>query len=138
MNTKKEFNRMMNEQNEIALATSVYNNPNVRIVNFYYDEKVNTLYFSSFIDNQKVKEFNLNPKICFTTIPKEGNDHVKAFGQVKRSNLTIFDLKKEFVEKIPDYKNTIKQVGHDLILFEIKMRKAIVTLDFNVINILEF
>ena len=37
MNTKTEFLRIMAEQKEMALATSVNNIPNVRIVNFYFD-----------------------------------------------------------------------------------------------------
>lgn len=36
MNTKTEFLRIMVEQTEMALATSVNNVPNVRIVNFYF------------------------------------------------------------------------------------------------------
>ena len=56
MNTKTEFLRIMVEQTEMALATSVNNVPNVRIVNFYFDPCENILYFSSFKDNDKVKE----------------------------------------------------------------------------------
>ena len=48
MNTKAEFLKIMSEQTEIALATSVNNVPNVRIVNFYFDSEENVLYFSSF------------------------------------------------------------------------------------------
>ena len=36
MDIKSEFLRIMAEQTEIALATSVNNVPNVRIVNFYF------------------------------------------------------------------------------------------------------
>lgn len=56
MNTKTEFLRIMAEQKEMALATSVNNIPNVRIVNFYFDPSESILYFSSFKDNDKVKE----------------------------------------------------------------------------------
>lgn len=38
--------------------------------------------------------------------------------------------------KIPDYKDTINQVGQFLLLFEVKYTVAIVTLDFENINIL--
>ncbi len=37
MDIKAEFLRIMAEQTEIALATSVNNVPNVRIVNFYFE-----------------------------------------------------------------------------------------------------
>ena len=46
----------MAEQTEIALATSVNNIPNVRIVNYYFDSNENILYFSSFKGNDKIKE----------------------------------------------------------------------------------
>ena len=75
MNMKTEFLRIMAEQTEMALATSVNNIPNVRIVNFYFDPSENILYFSSFKDNDKVKEIEENPSIAFTTIPHTGNQH---------------------------------------------------------------
>lgn len=120
----------MNEQTEIALATSVDNEPNVRIVNFYFDETKKVLLFSTFADNEKVKEFEANKKVAFTTIPKEGNEHIKAKGIVKRSNLSISDIAEDFIKKIPDYKDTIEQGGEYLILFEIDFDTAVVTLDF--------
>ena len=43
MEAKKEFLRMINECEEIALATSIHDFPNVRIVNYYYDEKNNVV-----------------------------------------------------------------------------------------------
>ena len=69
MDIKAEFLRIMAEQTEIALATSVNNVPNVRIVNFYFEPAENILYFSSFKGNDKVKEINANPNVGFTTIP---------------------------------------------------------------------
>ena len=48
MNIKTEFLKIMAEQTEIALATSVDNIPNVRIVNFYFEPAENILYFSYF------------------------------------------------------------------------------------------
>lgn len=44
MNVKTEFLKIMAEQTEIALATSVDNIPNVRIVNFYFEPAENILY----------------------------------------------------------------------------------------------
>ena len=80
MDIKSEFLRIMAEQREIALATSVNNVPNVRIVNFYFEPAENILYFSSFKGNDKVKEINVNPNVAFTTIPHGGNEHIKAKG----------------------------------------------------------
>lgn len=127
----------MAEQTEIALATSVDNIPNVRIVNFYFDPAENILYFSSFEGNDKIKEMNSNPYVAFTTIPHSGNEHVKAKGMVKKSSKTIFDVAEQFIAKIPGYKDTIEYAGESLILFEVRFDTAIVTKDLNTIKTLE-
>ena len=136
MNTKTEFLRIMAEQTEIALATSVNNVPNVRIVNFYFDPCENILYFSSFKDNDKVKEIEGNPSIAFTTIPHTGNQHVKAKGLAKRSSKTVVDMAEHFIAKVPDYKKTIDYAGESLILFEVRFDTAIVTKDLDTISTL--
>ena len=137
MNVKTEFLKIMAEQTEIALATSVDNIPNVRIVNFYFEPAENILYFSSFEGNDKIKEINSNPYVAFTTIPHSGNEHVKAKGMVKKSSKTIFDVAEQFIAKIPAYKDTIEYVGESLILFEVRFDTAIVTKDLNTIKKLE-
>ena len=137
MNMKTDFLRIMAEQTEMALATSVNNIPNVRIVNFYFDPCDNILYFSTFKDNNKVKEIEENPSIAFTTIPHTGNQHVKAKGLAKRSLKTIFDLEAQFIAKVPDYKKTIDFAGDSRILFEVKFDTAIVTKDVATISTLK-
>ncbi len=127
----------MAEQTEIALATSVDNIPNVRIVNFYFEPAENILYFSSFEGNDKIKEINSNPYVAFTTIPHSGNEHVKAKGMAKKSSKTIFDVAEQFIAKIPGYKDTIEYAGESLILFEVRFDTAIVTKDLNTIKKLE-
>ena len=136
MNTKTEFLRIMAEQTDMALATSVNNVPNVRIVNFYFDPCENILYFSSFKDNDKVKEIEENPSIAFTTIPHTGNQHVKAQGLAKRSSKTVVDMAEHFIAKVPDYTKTIDYAGESLILFEVRFDTAIVTKDLATISTL--
>lgn len=137
MNTKAEFLKIMSEQTEIALATSVNNVPNVRIVNFYFYPEENALYFSSFKENDKVKEIEANPHVAFTTIPHSGNEHVKAKGIVQKSSKTIFDVAEQFIAKVPNYKNTIEHAGESLVLFEIKFDTAVVTKDLSSIETLK-
>jgi len=129
MKAKTEFLRMMAEQTDMALATAVDNVPNVRIVNFCFFPENRTLYFATFKGNDKVKEMALNEKVAFTTIPSAGNEHVKAKGVAVRSKLTVFDLADKFIEKIPDYEETIRQAGKSLVLYEVKFDEAVVTLD---------
>ena len=132
MDFLREFNRIMVEQGEIALATCVDNIPNVRIVNFYYDtKKKGVVYFSTFGDNAKVGEFSKNNAVAFTTVPSKGNEHVRVTEAIiQKSNLTIYDLKDGFVGKIPDYETTIEQAGSELVLYEIHFKEARVILDF--------
>ena len=137
MDIKAEFLRIMAEQTEIALATSVNNVPNVRIVIFYFEPAENILYFSSFKGNDKVKEINENPNVAFTTISYGGNEHVKAKGIVQKSSKTIFDLAEQFIAKIPGYKDTIEYAGESLILFEIRFDTAVVTKDLQSIKTLK-
>lgn len=129
----KEFNKIMSSQKELALATSVNNIPNVRIINFYYNiNQKGIIYFSTFSDNVKVEEFEKNNLVSFTTIPSNSTEHIRCSGAVvKKSNLTIFDLKDEFIKKIHDYEVTINEVGDYLSLYEIHFKEATVTLDYN-------
>lgn len=129
MTMKEEFKNIMQTQTEIALATSLENIPNVRIVNFYYDEVSNIVYFTSFEENEKVKAFELNSNVAFTTIPHQGERHVRIKGTVKKSKRTIYDLADCFIEKMPSYKEIVEQAAQFLVVFEIQFDTAVVTLD---------
>lgn len=132
MNFLQEFNRIMTEQTDIALATSVQDVPNVRIVNFYYDpKKKGILFFSTERSNLKVTEFQANSNVAFSTIPAHENEHVRVHrGVIEKSKLGIDDLKDAFIKKVPDYGMTIKAIGHLLDVYEIHFTEAVVTIDF--------
>ena len=132
MDTLKEFQRIMTTQTDLALSTvGTDGNPNVRIVNYYFNPKNNVIYFATFKDNKKVQEIDQNRNVAFTTIPTNGNEHIKARGIALRSKQTVFDLADCFCDKIPDYKNTIDFAGDSLILYEIHFKTATVTLDLS-------
>lgn len=130
MNAEQEFIRMMDIQTELALATSVQDQPNVRIVNFYYDKDAKVIMFTSFVQNQKVKEMEVNASVAFTTVPHEGTQHVKAKGKVQRSRRTVAEVAELFNQKIPGYHEVVEQGGDALVLYEITFDSAVVTLDF--------
>ncbi|MEA5085138.1 MAG: pyridoxamine 5'-phosphate oxidase family protein [Lachnospiraceae bacterium] len=131
MDYRKEFERMMETQTEIALATSVNGLPNVRIVNFYYDADKKTLFFSTFADNQKVMELEQNPRVAFTTITKDGEEHVRVKnGTVRKSAVTAEEIKDKFLAKLPEYIMSIPDVLPALVLFEITFDSADVVIDF--------
>ncbi len=131
MELTQAFKKMMAEQKTLSLATSVDNIPNVRIVNFIYNtEKKGMVYFSTFKGNQKEKEFSINNQVAFTTIPSTGNEHVRVGNAiVQKSDLSIYDLQDVFTRKIADYKETIQQVGKNLVVYEIHFSEVSVTID---------
>ena len=130
MNLRDEFERIMREPREIALATTTDGLPHVRIVNFYYAPEEHCVYFATFKDNEKVVEIAANPNIAFTTVPHNGtNEHVRASGRAVKSTRTVYDLAALFAAKIPRYQETIDAVGDDLILYEISLNTAVVTID---------
>lgn len=125
-----EFNRIMRDTTNIALATSVEDVPNVRLVNFYYNpENKGIVYFASFKGSAKLLEFSANNKVAFTTVPAGSGEHIRGLNAiVQKSSLTIYDLKDEFIKKLPDYEMTIAKAGHMLEVHEIHFKEANVIL----------
>ena len=131
MEAKKEFLRMINECEEIALATSIHDFPNVRIVNYYYNEKNNVMYFATYTGREKISEFWKNNNVSFTTIPmnRGKREHIRARGHVRESEKSILDLRTEFSNKMADFAEIIDKYSKDLKVYEIKFSEVTVTLD---------
>ena len=131
MEAKKEFLRMINECEEIALATSIHDFPNVRIVNYYYDEKNNVMYFATYIGREKISEFWKNNNVSFTTIPmnRGKREHIRARGHVRESKKSILDFREEFSNKMADFAEIIDKYSKDLKVYEIRFSEVTVTLD---------
>ena len=131
MEAKKEFLRMINECEEIALATSIHDFPNVRIVNYYYDEKNNVMYFATYTGREKISEFWKNNNVSFTTIPmnRGKREHIRARGHVRESEKSILDLRTEFSNKMADFAEIIDKYSEELKVYEIRFTEATVTLD---------
>ena len=131
MEAKKEFLRMINECEEIALATSIHDFPNVRIVNYYYNEKNNVMYFATYTGREKISEFWKNNNVSFTTIPmnRGKREHIRARGHVRESEKSILDLREEFSNKMADFAEIIDKYSNDLKVYEIKFSEVTVTLD---------
>jgi uncharacterized pyridoxamine 5'-phosphate oxidase family protein len=127
MDMKKDFEKIMEKSERIALASSVENIPNVRILNFVYlkDEKV--LYFASTKGDPKEKEFSQNHNVAFTTVPSRGLAHIRAHNAtVKKSKKTIFDVRNFFIAKMPWYKENIDKNGKSMNLYEVHFTTAMV------------
>lgn len=131
MDLLKEFYEIMEKQGDIALATSVNDTPNVRIISFYFCPDENILYFSSFKDEVKTKEFEKNNKVSFTTIPKETIKYARTnCGIVKKSDLSMSDFKEVICKKIPDYKEMIDNFEDKLVIYEISFKEAAITIEY--------
>ena len=136
------FYEVLETTNAIALATSVDNIPNVRIVNFCYDKnRPGVLYFTSDRENQKVKEFTINPRVAFTTIPRgdESIAHVRSCrAVVRKSDLALSEVQEAFISRIPGYDETIAAIGESLDVFEIQVQEATVILGFDSVQTVNF
>lgn len=132
MDCKKVFTEILSKTNEIALATSVDGELNVRIVNFCFkSEKPEILYFASDRENQKVAEITKNNNIAFTTVPRVGIPHVRSNNAIAiKSKYSINDLKDLFIAQISGYDETIAAIGDCLDVFEIHIKDAFVVVDF--------
>lgn len=133
MNHRTTFERLMQVTVNMALATSVSDRPNVRVVNFCYTpETPGIVYFSTCRGNPKVAEFTANSLVAFTTIPVDGVAHVRAQdARVQRSTMPTGVLKALFMAQIPDFSETFEQIGPELDFFEIRMTTATLTLGYD-------
>jgi uncharacterized pyridoxamine 5'-phosphate oxidase family protein len=137
----QDYTRILDNTKRLAIATSVDQIPNVRIVNFVYEAaRPEILYFTSNRHNRKVAEFALNNQVAVTTVPEDdGSVHVRsnqAF--VQKSKHGIDELKELFITKIPGYDEALAVIGDKLDVFEIHLKKAAVVTGIKEPAILQF
>ncbi|MDR2033497.1 MAG: pyridoxamine 5'-phosphate oxidase family protein [Helicobacteraceae bacterium] len=141
MSAIDKYQEVLGNTNVIALATSVDNVPDVRIVNFIRDQKrPNVLLFASDRTNRKVAQFAKNNAVAFTSVPKEGDiPHVRSNNAVvTKSAQTIGDLKRSFIDAIPGYDATLEAIADTLDVFEIHIKQAIVITGFEEPDLITF
>ena len=127
MNDKEKFIEIMEKGETIALASSVNNIPNVRILNFVYLKNENIMYFTSFKGDKKEKEFLSNKNAAFTTLPKNESSCVRVnFANVKKSIKTIDDVKDLFIKKWNWYKEFIEKNCEKMDVYEVHFSTAVV------------
>ncbi|MBK1810809.1 pyridoxamine 5'-phosphate oxidase family protein [Clostridium sp. YIM B02505] len=132
MDFLKEFERTMESSATLALATSVDDAPNVRIITFYYDnQNSNVVYFPTFKQSQKTVEISQNNKVAFTTIP----DGVVGIVRVKnaiiqKSTLTVHDINDGITKKYPGFAATVANAGPMMEVYEIHFKEAEVTVNY--------
>lgn len=128
METIRTYIQVLETTTEIALATSVDNVPNVRIVSYIFDEKQpGVLYFATEGISPKAAEMLLNKHVAFTTIPREGAAHIRSHkATVKKSALSFNDMKALFIKEVDGYAETVAAIGDELDVFEVHTKEAVI------------
>ncbi len=132
MNAKEVFEKEMANAESIALATSVDNQPSVRIVSFLWDN--GKLYFTSFQGSPKNAQIEANINVAFTT----ADASIRVIeAQCKLADITVHDLRDKFVVKFPQMASAFDMAIDQMVLFEVSFKKAKVTLGFRNIEEIE-
>lgn len=107
----------------LALATSVNQQPNVRIMAFAaHPAHQGKLYLLTFKGTPKTDEFQQNIRVALTTIPEPPDaPHARIReGIISRSALTLEDVSPLFMAKIPELHQAVKeQYGPSLEVYEV-------------------
>ena len=130
MDLKQQFTNVMSESVNMALATSTDNQPNVRVVTFAYDpDKSGRVFFTTFKGNQKVMEFQQNPKVACMPLPmsSESDLQVRIFGTVQKSDITMGEVISLISKKMPGDADTIMDGGDMMEIYEVCFDEAYVT-----------
>lgn len=131
---KTLFEQVMRESINMALATSVDNKPNVRVVSFAYDpDKAGKVFFTTFKGNQKIQEFAANPHVACMPLPEspEADAQVRIFGIVRKSDVSLDEIVAMIAKKYPGNADTIKDGGPMMEIYEVCFDEAYVTAGMN-------
>lgn len=128
METIRTYIQILGATTELALATSVENVPNARIISYIFDVKhPGVLYFATDRLSPKVAEMLLNNKVAFTTIPRKGVAHIRSHKTVvKKSALTMDDMQELFIKGVDGYAETIAAIGDSLDVYELHTKEAMI------------
>lgn len=132
MDFLKEYEKAMENTATLALATSVSDEPNVRIVTYYYDNtRNNVICFPTFKQSPKTMEIAQNKKVAFSTIPDGTVGIVRVKNAiVKKSELTVYDIQNGITRKYPSFGTTVANMGAMMEVYEIHFEEAEVTVNY--------
>ena len=131
MTIQEQFDQVMTESVNMALATSVGDKPNVRIITFAYDPaQKGKIFFTTFKGNQKIKEFEQNPMVACMPLPEgpEAEAQVRIFGVVQKSGIHMEELIAIIADKYPGNAETIREGGDMMEIYEVCFDQAFVTI----------
>ena len=124
MEPKEQLAEVMKNTSLIALASSVEDLPNVRILDIFFDEKQNVVVFLS----PKVKEFEANDTVAFTTIPQGPGPVVRVQNAtVSKSDWSIDEIKDTLIAHRPGFEMMLKGFGENVVVYEVSFTKALIS-----------
>ncbi|OZU89088.1 hypothetical protein CIL03_08720 [Virgibacillus indicus] len=127
MDLLNEYKRILKDHDHIALSTSVNNKPNVRVVNLYEDtSKPGVIYISTDPNSQKVKEFEINNIVSFTTLPKSKYEFVRVQNATVRKlhSSEIEKVKRYFTDRDVSFESKLKKGEETTAIFALEFGKA--------------
>ena len=127
MEPKEQLAEVMKNTSLIALASSVEDLPNVRIVDIFFDEERNVGVFPTSALSPKVKEFEANRTGAFTTIPQGPGPVVRVQNAtVSKSDWSIDEIKDTLIAHRPGFEMMLKGFGENVVVYEISFAKALI------------
>lgn len=127
MEPKEQLAEVMKNTSLIALASSVEDLPNVRILDIFFDEKQNVVVFPTSALSPKVKEFEANDTVAFTTIPQGPGPVVRAQNAtVSKSDWAIDEIKDTLIAHRPGFEMMLKGFGENVVVYEVSFTKVLI------------
>ena len=128
MEPKEQLAEVMKNTSLIALASSVEDLPNVRILDIFFDEKQNVVVFPTSVLSPKVKEFEANDTVAFTTIPQGPGPVVRVQNAtVSKSDWAIDEIKDTLIAHRPGFEMMLKGFGENVVVYEVSFTKALIS-----------
>lgn len=122
----EKFVEQMKTTTLMALASSVENESNVRIIDFLYDEETKKVYFPTHAMSQKTKEFAQNDTVSFTTIPFGPMPTIRVKGaKITKSEKSVDEIKDALIAKRAGIEFMLKGFGENAVVYEISFAKAV-------------
>lgn len=131
MTHKEAIAQILQTTENMALATSTQDMPNVRVVTFAYNANhPNSVFFTTFKGNQKIVEFEQNENVAILPLPESVDTpaQVRIFGKIRKSSLPLEEVDRMITAKAPHFAETLAQGGPMLEPYEVVFDKAAVTI----------
>lgn len=126
--SKEAFEETLANAPFIALASSVDNQPNVRLVDTYYDKEKGMLLFPTSRKTPKVSEFDQNTKVAFTTAPSQTGAIIRVQkAQVKETDITLDEIKDALIAKRVGFGHLIGMLSQEPVVYQICFDEALFT-----------